>query len=65
MLCMGTLIMVWHTKSLDYDEQAFNTEMSKVRPWVEWGFSKICLNFAYLDFKKILRCCYSLLGSST
>ena len=34
------------------DEQAFNTEMSKVRACVEWGFGKICLNFAYLDFKK-------------
>ena len=37
------------------DEQAFNTEMSKVRTCVEWGFSKICLNFAYLDFKKNLK----------
>ena len=38
------------------DEQAFDTEMSKVRTCVEWGFGKICLNFAYLDYKKILRC---------
>ena len=37
------------------DEQAFNTEMSKVRTCVEWGFGKICLNFAYLDFKKNLK----------
>lgn len=29
------------------DEQAFNTEMSKVRTCVEWGFGKICQNFAY------------------
>ena len=48
------------------DEQAFNTEMSKVRACAEWGFGKICLNFAYLDFKrKFLRCCCSLLGSTT
>ena len=37
------------------DEQAFNTEMSKVRTCVKWGFGKICLNFAYLDFKKNLK----------
>lgn len=33
------------------DEQLFNTQMSKVRIFVEWGFGKICQNFAYLDFK--------------
>ena len=37
------------------DEEAFNTEMSKVRTCVEWGFGKICLNFAYLDFKRSLK----------
>ena len=37
------------------DEQPFNTEMSKVRACVEWGFGKICLNFTYLDFKKNLK----------
>ena len=37
------------------DEQPLNTEMSKVRTCVEWGFGKICLNFAYLDFKKSLK----------
>ena len=37
---------------IDVDEQALSTEMSKVRTCVEWGFGKICLNFAYLDFKK-------------
>ena len=30
----------------------FNTQMSKVRVCVEWGFGKICQNFAFLDFKK-------------
>ena len=37
------------------DEQMFNTQMSKVRASVEWGFGKICQNFAYLDFKKNLK----------
>ena len=37
------------------DQQAFNTEMSKVRTCVEWGFGKICQQFAYLDFKKNLK----------
>ena len=32
-----------------------NTRMSKVRTCVEWGFPKICRNFAYLDFKKSLK----------
>ena len=37
------------------DEQEFNTRMSRVRTCVEWGFGKICQNFAYLDFKKNLK----------
>ena len=37
---------------LTNDEQLFNTQMSKVRTCVEWGFGKICQNFAFLDFKK-------------
>lgn len=36
-------------------EQMFNTQMSKLRISVEWGFGKICQNFAYLDFKKDLK----------
>jgi hypothetical protein len=40
---------------LTNDEQMFNTQMSKVRTSVEWGFGKICQNFAYLDFKKNLK----------
>ena len=39
---------------LTNDEQLFNTQMSKVRTCVEWGFGKICQNFAFLDFKKNL-----------
>lgn len=34
---------------LTNDEQTFNTQMSRVSASVEWGFSKICQNFAYLD----------------
>ena len=40
---------------LTNDEQEFNREMSKVRTSVEWGFGKICQNFAFLDFKKNLK----------
>ena len=36
-------------------ELMFNTQMSKLRGSVEWGFGKICQNFAYLDFKKNLK----------
>lgn len=37
---------------LTTDQQEFNSQMSKVRCSVEWGFGKIIQNFAYLDFKK-------------
>lgn len=37
------------------DHQEFNSQMSKVRCSVEWGFGKIIQNFAYLDFKKNLK----------
>ena len=40
---------------LTHAEQMFNTQMSKLRISVEWGFGKICQNFAYLDFKKNLK----------
>ncbi|XP_072375397.1 uncharacterized protein [Diabrotica undecimpunctata] len=32
--------------------QQFNTEMSRLRIAVEWGFNKIIQEFAFLDFKK-------------
>ena len=35
------------------DQQEFNSQMSKVRTCVEWGFGKICQLFAFLDFKKL------------
>ena len=34
-------------------QQQFNSDMSKVRASVEWGFGKISQYFAYLDFHKI------------
>jgi len=37
------------------NQQDFNTQMSKVRARVEWGFGKICQNFTFIDFKKTLR----------
>ena len=37
------------------DQQEFNSQMSKVRTCVEWGFWKICQLFAFLDFKKNLK----------
>ena len=37
------------------DQQEFNSQMSKVRTCVEWGFGKICQLFAFLDFKKNLK----------
>lgn len=37
------------------DQKEFNSQMSKVRTSVEWGFGKIIQYFAYLDFKKNLK----------
>ena len=36
-------------------ETKFNGNMSKVRTCVEWGFGKICTNFAFLNFHKNLK----------
>ena len=49
------IISPFRQAHLTDDEQEFNTRMSKVRTCVEWGFAKICQNFAYLDFKKNLK----------
>ena len=56
MLCMGTLPMVWHI-TLDHLTEPILLTMSKhsIQKCVEWGFGKICLTFAYLDFKKNLK----------
>ena len=40
---------------LTANQQEFNSQMSKVRCSVEWGFGKIIQNFTYLDFKKNLK----------
>lgn len=37
---------------LTADQQEFNSQMSKVRCSVEWGFGKIIQNFVFPDFKK-------------
>ena len=37
------------------DQQEFNSQMSKMRCCIEWGFGKICQLFAFLDFKKNLK----------
>lgn len=49
------IIAPFRQAHLTDDEQEFNTRISKVQTCVEWGFSKICQNFAYLDFKKNLK----------
>lgn len=49
------IIAPFRQAHLTDDEQEFNTRMSRVRTCVEWGFGKICQNFAYLDFKKNLK----------
>ncbi|CAH3142181.1 unnamed protein product [Pocillopora meandrina] len=49
------IIALFRQAHLTDDEQEFNTRMSRVRTSVEWGFGKICQNFAYLDFKKNLK----------
>ncbi|XP_078378299.1 uncharacterized protein LOC144661419 isoform X1 [Oculina patagonica] len=41
--------------NLTDDQQEFNARMSKLRVSVEWGFGKICQNFACLDFEKNLK----------
>lgn len=49
------IIAPFRQAHLTDDEQEFNTRMSRVRTSVEWGFGKICQNFAYLDFKNNLK----------
>lgn len=49
------ILAPFRSERLTNDEQLFNTQMSKVRICVEWGFGKICQNFAYfclLGFQK-------------
>lgn len=37
------------------EQEEFNKSMSSVRETVEWGFSRVVANFAFLDFKKNLK----------
>ena len=46
------------------DQQEFNSQMSKMRWCVEWGFGKISQLFAFLDFKKTATYWQMLLGGS-
>lgn len=52
---LRNIISPFRGAQLTNAEQMFNTQMSKLRISVEWGFGKICQNFAYLDFKKNLK----------
>jgi hypothetical protein len=44
-----------YRNAVDQYQQQFNTAMSSVRETVEWQFSKILQQFAFLDFKKNLK----------
>ncbi len=41
--------------ALTAEEEGFNRRMSAVRQCVEWGFNKVVMYFAFLDFKKNLK----------
>ena len=45
-----------------FDQEEFNSSMSKVREAAEWVFSDIVTYFAFLDFKKNLRIRLSPIG---
>ena len=47
---------------LTFDQEEFNSSMSKVREAVEWVFSDIVTYFAFLDFKKNLKIGLSPIG---
>ena len=49
------LLTPFKGSNLSQLETQFNANMAKVRTCVEWGFSKICSNFAFLDFLKNLK----------
>jgi len=48
---------------LTFDQEEFNSSMSKVREAVEWVFSDIVTYFAFLDFKKNLKIGLSPIGA--
>ncbi|KAK3715350.1 hypothetical protein QZH41_010172 [Actinostola sp. cb2023] len=51
----GNILAPFRGARFSDDEHEFNARMSNVRVSVEWGFGKICQNFAFLDFKKNLK----------
>ena len=51
-LSVNNILAPFRGAHLTQEQKIFNTQMSKVRVCVEWGFGKICQNFAFLDFKK-------------
>lgn len=46
------ILAPFHGVRLTNDEKLFNTQMSKVRKCVEWGFAKICQKLCLLGFQK-------------
>lgn len=46
------LLCPYPGRALNEAQQNFNLTMSRVRQAVEWGFQKIIMEFAFLDFKK-------------
>ena len=51
----GNILSPYRGVGLSNYQKTFNSKMSKCRVSVEWGFGKICQNFAFLDFKKNLK----------
>ena len=49
------IISPFRGANLTEPQKHFNSEMSKVRICVEWGFGKIIQYFAYLDFQRNLK----------
>ena len=52
---MPCLMTPFRGDNLLQEQQMFNTQMSRVRQCVEWGFGKVSRIFAFVDFKKNLK----------
>lgn len=46
------MLKPYSSRVLIPEQEIFNLRMSSVRQAVEWGFGKIIIEFAFLDFKK-------------
>lgn len=46
------IIAPFRGAQLSNAEKAFNTDMSRLRVSVEWGYGKICKEFVFMDFSK-------------